>query len=635
MMKRIVTLISIGLFSLYTNANDVNLNLNLPLKPIDVIENGQSKKYIEVNFDLQWQNSWRYGNGSNGKVVHIAIRNGGSGYADGEYDITFSGGNATVNATAKVKVLGSKVTEVLQFTEGADYELSPTDFSGMTTSGDKAIFDVHIAPWWDAVWVFLKYKKNGDNEWRHAALSYNGHHAGQGTQMTLTPGLVNESLTYHAQENPVGGLFFYRSQSGVGTSSISNAVLRWDYELNGLSESDEIEVKLFGIEMVYVPEGAFYVGSGGSENGGLYSYPSTNNPFLVASAGAIEVGSQNGKLYYNNSGGQIYGDQDGPVPSGFPTGYSAFYTMKYEISQQQFVDFLNALSVEKQESLRGKMTSNMLGVEAVAGTYLCASSSNGVGLFRCGIRIHTPGDLNAGVQAVFETLFPYLPIDGLNYSDLMAFLDWSALRPMSELEYEKACRGQAFPTPMEYAWGTSGLGLNNMQIGNDALKTEYIVSGLATNGSGNASHHETTGTGTGRIEGPVRSGIFATNQSDRTIAGASFYGVMELTGNIAEIVVSIGGQEGRKFRHVHGDGNLIGLYANVESWPGADENDSFFVKQGSQHMLSTKGGHYATSSGVNNSFRSPLLVSTRGPIGSGTIRTSTLGGRGARSAPNL
>ena len=80
------------------------------------------------------------------------------------------------------------------------------------------------------------------------------------------------------------------------------------------------------------------------------------------------------------------------MPSGFPSGYSAFYAMKYEITQQQYVDFLNSISVDKQESLRGEIFFNKPGVEAAAGTYLCPSSMNGIGLFRCGIRIHTPGD---------------------------------------------------------------------------------------------------------------------------------------------------------------------------------------------------------------------------------------------------
>jgi broad specificity polyphosphatase/5'/3'-nucleotidase SurE len=98
-----------------------------------------------VRYDLQWKNSWRYGDGSNGSVVHVAIRNGGSDYTDGVHDIVFSGGNASENATAKVKVTSGKISEIIEFTGGKDYVLSPTGFTGLSTSGVEAVFDAHIA----------------------------------------------------------------------------------------------------------------------------------------------------------------------------------------------------------------------------------------------------------------------------------------------------------------------------------------------------------------------------------------------------------------------------------------------------------------------------------------------------------
>ena len=332
-MKQYLTII-VSFLCVSLSANDVSITLQTPLKPVQVNVNGQDKNFVEVRYDLQWKNSWRYGDGSNGIVLHVAIRKGDSDYTDGVHDIVFSGGNASENATAKVKVTSGKISEIIEFTGGKDYVLSPTGFTGLSTSGVEAVFDVHIASWWDAVWVFMKFKKKGTNEWKHAVLSNSGHQPGQGTSLTLKTGLVNEEIAYHATNNPISGIYLYRSQTGSGTSAVQNALLTWDYEANGLSDLEEDDVQLYGIEMVYVPEGAFYVGTGGIETGGFYNYPSTSSPFLVASAAAIEVGSQNGKLYYNNASSQIYGDQSGPVPSGFPSGYSAFYAMKYEITQQ-------------------------------------------------------------------------------------------------------------------------------------------------------------------------------------------------------------------------------------------------------------------------------------------------------------
>ena len=36
----------------------------------------------------------------------------------------------------------------------------------------------------------------------------------------------------------------------------------------------------------------------------------------------------------------------------------------------------------------------------------------------------------------------YIPLH-ISWSDMSAYLDWSGLRPMTELEYEKACRGRS------------------------------------------------------------------------------------------------------------------------------------------------------------------------------------------------
>ncbi|MEI7485674.1 MAG: hypothetical protein WCK13_13265, partial [Ignavibacteriota bacterium] len=76
------------------------------------------------------------------------------------------------------------------------------------------------------------------------------------------------------------------------------------------------------------------------------------------------------------------------------------------------------------------------------------------------------------------------------------------------------------------------------------------------------------------IAGPVRVGIFAANplNTGRLSSGASFYGIMELSGNVAERPVSVD-SIGRKFTGMHGDGYLDSLAgtnignANVPFWP--------------------------------------------------------------------
>jgi len=44
----------------------------------------------------------------------------------------------------------------------------------------------------------------------------------------------------------------------------------------------------------------------------------------------------------------------------------------------------------------------------------------------------------------------------MEWQDISAYLDWACLRPSSELEYEKACRGaNVSSTTGEFAWGIS------------------------------------------------------------------------------------------------------------------------------------------------------------------------------------
>ena len=47
------------------------------------------------------------------------------------------------------------------------------------------------------------------------------------------------------------------------------------------------------------------------------------------------------------------------------------------------------------------------------------------------------------------------------WADCATYADWAGLRPMTELEFEKACRGPLKPVPDEYAWGTAAVAGSN------------------------------------------------------------------------------------------------------------------------------------------------------------------------------
>lgn len=586
-----------------------------------------TNKEIRVVFDLEWKNSWRIGTEPKGEVETVFIRSGGSGYTDGTHTITFSGGGATSNATANILVSGGIVTQVLSFTKGAGYELSPTTFSGISTSNEVAIFDVHIAPWWDAAWVFGKYRVVGTSEWKHMKIATNGHSGGAGTSVVLKTGRVNEAVAHHPTNNPNTGLFFYRSSPSVGTFSIKDAFFVWDYGSDGVLDEDEIEFNVHGIEMVYVPTGAFYLGSGGSEAGAFYSQHS-NQPFLVQSGNAITVGSNAGQLYYNCANSNACGDQSGPIPASFPNGYSAFYAMKHEASQQFYVDFLNTLAAVQQDN-RAKNSCSTIEAPGVA--YFCPTcdvsqyTMNGQLYYisgmrwRCAVKTVSPARISQGISAVFATDLPKVAAQGFNWSDIAALADWASMRPMSELEFEKLARGTAYPVPNEFVWGKTDINTTFFSTSNFGHANEVVSSGLSST-RGNATCVPCIWQSS--EYGPLRAGVFATANSDRVSAGASFYGALEMTGNVSEALVTIANATGRGFTHMHGDGEVSSSgFANVSSWPGADSsgvNTSYI------------GAIYRGSHANNNAC---LPISTRGNLPSTNNRANFLGARFVRSAP--
>jgi len=384
---------------------------------------------------------------------------------------------------------------------------------------------------WDAAWVFVKYRV-GSGDWQHAWLNNTGHSSGTGTSATIDAGLLTPGTAFHATTNPALGVFIYRSADGTGNFSITGAQLRWNYGANGVVDDATVDVKVFAIEMVYVPAGNFYVGSGGTETSAFYMYPTTTNPYQITGEGAITVGTTDGNLYYPSS--TYGGDQSGPIPANFPKGYAAFYCQKYEISQQQYVDFLNTLTSAQASTRYPNATTNRHAITVSGGVY--------------------------------STTNPYVACNFLSWMDGAAYSDWAGLRPMTELEFEKACRGLETPVANEYAWGTATVASSAYTLENPGATNEGIASNYSTS-TGNASYDITDGS----IDGPLRVGIFAANanNSGRITAGASYYGIMELSGNLWERAVTVGNATGRDFTGLHGNGALsTNGHANETAWPG-------------------------------------------------------------------
>jgi len=156
---------------------------------------------------------------------------------------------------------------------------------------------------------------------------------------------------------------------------------------------------------------------------------------------------------------------------------------------------------------------------------------------------------------LYQTDAPHVACNFLRHHDGAAFAAWAGLRPMTELEFEKACRGPLRPVPNEYAWGTarivgmtSGGGRYKLQ---NAGKPDETVVWEGENGP-DATHGNVS---VMRTNEPLRVGVFATPTSDRVSSGASYWGILDLTGNLVERAVWVGHRRGRVFTGNHGEGD--------------------------------------------------------------------------------
>jgi hypothetical protein len=430
---------------------------------------------------------------------------------------------------------------------------------------------------WDAAWVFVKYRV-GAGEWKHAKLHNSGHIVGSGTPATLDVGLRDDKSPFEPAGNPGVGAFIYRSAEGFGTFNTTANKLRWNYTAEGITTGATVEVRVFAIEMVYVREGEFNVGGGGGFYNAFNSTTINTPDARVMPSGIGSLGGMAGGYPSGIDGGS---NEVQPFYSDWPNGYDAFYCMKYEASQQQFADFYNTLRLDQVNSIRYP----------------------GTGQNRYMITQDNPGSITTGMPNVACNFID--PYAGFVYSD------WACLRIMTELEYEKACRGPLPPVVGEYSWGTTnvvgGAGFN-APINPYVLTYEGIESeAISTYYSpylGNTNHLYTSGIFAGTTPGPFRVGIFAANGANigRVSSGSSYWGIMELTGNLSEICITLGKNNGKKFRNNNGDGDLntVGISSD-SSW---SVNDATMIKGG--HFAEWIG-YFKVSDRVSNSYDSSTL----------------------------
>src|SRR5262249_53007037 len=113
------------------------------------------------------------------------------------------------------------------------------------------------------------------------------------------------------------------------------------------------------------------------------------------------------------------------------------------------------------------------------------------------------------------SLRPSRPVSYVSWPDVAAYAAWAGLRPITELEYEKAARGMDNqPTPGEFVWGTTAITVpnpgditpNNDENGAETLNDTANINANAL--AWNSGDGRSGGIAAGQA-GPLRIGIFA------------------------------------------------------------------------------------------------------------------------------
>jgi len=504
---------------------------------------------------------------------------------------------------------------------------------------------------YDAVWVFVKFKPHDRDRWYHAYLSpIEEDHTVEGDFD------VKVGRTIVSTVSKGIGAFVQRNSSNVsgGTVAPEGIELKWILNANQaysqvenvLSHPDML-VKVMGIEMVYIPKGRFYCGGAMADStfstlgGGVGAWHITGEdsiqanlsnpslPFYYENAGfgygilpAYPQYERRNLNFMNENqanptpgGRSVCADPCNPgglntdspwfftIPDNFPKGYDAFYVMKYEVTEGQYADFLNMIGTYATDRHYGYSTNNWdpdtwYTLEQISPTEYYA---------------HEPDRANR-VMSWYDTL---------------SYLDWAGLRLPSEFEYEKAARGGVYEDESGVEWGVAPYpDLANIELAwgvEDILWAEEVSSGTIGDGLGEYTVSNPAGYANVRGNtanwwwnppsvldghGALRAGVFAASGSgsSRVQAGASYYGAMEMTGNVNEPIVAVGAKKACVCNEnsenspdpdalaleysgkQHGDGEYQN-YNWPSTWP-----DTEFVAWGNTYVggMGWRGGTYAT-----------------------------------------
>jgi formylglycine-generating enzyme required for sulfatase activity len=426
----------------------------------------------------------------------------------------------------------------------------------------------------DAVWIFVKVQ-SGSEVWSHMNLSTTaGSHTTGSNLMVAQPAAMNPT-----------GILIKRSSIGYGNINNNNTVT---LQLNTTTVVSAIQV--FAVEMVYISEGSFGVG---------HSNPISTiiNAFRSATISSEDLIPALGPLLVNT--------QD--IPAAFPKGYKAFYVMKYEISQGQYTDFLNALTRTQQIARVGTDISGT----TVTNRYVMTNQPTLLNYNH----IMCPAAISATGPVIFSCGVPEKACNYLGWADFASYLDWAGLRPISELEFEKICRGFDPLENNQYIWGgTLGAGgAIQLSVIDADLPTETSASADPVNNTANLGVVSATiSANSGRL---MRCGFPGSKPINRALAGATYFGVMEMAGNVGEYILTIEFINGYLFTGENGNGDLSDI---PSFWPDHMQPDWVVIRGGayidppSHPVLIHFRGTYTTWNLSNNNRQ--LFTGGRGAL---------------------
>lgn len=351
---------------------------------------------------------------------------------------------------------------------------------------------------WDAAWVFIKYK-NTEGEWKHAKINAIGYDHGQGTSNIIQP--TSDKM----------GAFVRMADYGQTNFSVDGMQLQWNFSLDGLSNVSNMEIKLFAIEMVYNPIGSFSFcdGQAYKPKGLDFNYSVINERMSPSINCQTQFWDYSDPNYLDTNTIRIKGNagidtnNDNIIDNpNYPTGYFPYYAFKFELTDQQYSDFLNCLNEAQKVNL-----------EVLGGT----SSLN----------------LSNGKYYASSPNRAFSGTYGISKAMLMAYADWSGLRPISVLEFSKSLWGPSKP---------------------------YLSSpGIAYSSNGNWNIPKDVGSGSRHYNG-VNSFQYG---------GSGYFGMKDMMCSLQEPCVSISSEDFSILIHGNGEIDDSGN-SDIQSWQSSN-----------------------------------------------------------------